>query len=860
MSGVARPQTPARPATEAAREVAPPRPTTRVAQDVPPTAPVVMVPAATERNTMRPFTISDMLAEEKARLRTYQRQLTAAKKLGKAETVEKGLQGRVEATEALLAEHVSGLMDRIPLGADEIWLYRQKMERAGLYTTGSRVRVPNETNRLAEVVGMIRQEDKGNPHAARLHPGEIDEANPGKYRVVVRGEDGNLTDVAANELAYAPNYDHITAYTREKAFIDEVDHDWGQIFEPEFLRATAMRARAHARAFSAAEFFNELKQQGWAVKIENGAARPGWAESQFGLLKGYEVQPQVEYLLTSVFRAQRRGRMGVRESMAYGDLWGAVVAAAEGLNSIWKGSVTALWADFHGQNALSNVWLNMMDLSRDALDPKHHALSVHILNPINGLEARTNRAERAAAGFGAEAEQAKHALELLNQRVIIQKDATGRTWTWGELRNVLKEHDVALTGTHYGLMDMRPGDYRSFGPRRTVAAAAKRMAARGAVGTGVAAGAIEAGAAAMGLAGAPGAIGAMGLPFVAPVAFGGLAVAAGVGGSAVLKLGRKIGNLVEDEARLVNFFGNLQKFGDPITAAEHTKMFLFDYQELTPFARNVLRNIVPFWTFGAKNTALHAKLAWQKPSALVRNAHIADWVQQYFMEPPLTDRERAKLPDYQRTQMGIVMSREGRGLKLLNNFGVPLQHLGEAMATFPRAGAMGAASVTPFLRAPAEVLFKRNLYFDQSLDKPQRIDELMSVINLLPKRDRDGLKRFMQVYKKDDGHWIAQNGVSAHIVRNILFMTRAWSEVKSLAKLGVPISEKVMDMVMGIDLRGYNEDDLNRMKDYAERELKRQRRVRERTEEGIGEPGTDLGDMFQAIYPEELSAPTTPRR
>lgn len=66
---------------------------------------------------------------------------------------------------------------------------------------------------------------------------------------------------------------------------------------------------------------------------------------------------------------------------------------------------------------------------------------------------------------------------------------------------------------------------------------------------------------------------------------------------APMKAGRKIGNAVEDTNRLSAFIGQLRQGISPEVAAQRVRDFHVDYSKLSGFERNVMRRLVPFYTY-----------------------------------------------------------------------------------------------------------------------------------------------------------------------------------------------------------------------------------------------------------------------
>lgn len=94
----------------------------------------------------------------------------------------------------------------------------------------------------------------------------------------------------------------------------------------------------------------------------------------------------------------------------------------------------------------------------------------------------------------------------------------------------------------------------------------------------------------------------------------------------LLKPGQNLNKAIEDNARLAHFFGKMDQLGDPVTASRSVKKYLFDYSDLTPFERNVLRRGVRFYTYMRKNTPLmFAEMAHQ-PGKFTAFAHINEGI------------------------------------------------------------------------------------------------------------------------------------------------------------------------------------------------------------------------------------------
>jgi len=84
-------------------------------------------------------------------------------------------------------------------------------------------------------------------------------------------------------------------------------------------------------------------------------------------------------------------------------------------------------------------------------------------------------------------------------------------------------------------------------------------------------------------------------------------------GRSLVEWNHEIGHAFENNARWAHY---IQKWQDGLShdkAAESVKRFLFDYNELTPFERDVMKTIIPFYTWMRKNIPLQIQMLIEKP-------------------------------------------------------------------------------------------------------------------------------------------------------------------------------------------------------------------------------------------------------
>lgn len=89
------------------------------------------------------------------------------------------------------------------------------------------------------------------------------------------------------------------------------------------------------------------------------------------------------------------------------------------------------------------------------------------------------------------------------------------------------------------------------------------------------------------------------------------------------RIGGKVNQVVEDSDRIASFVAGLRKGLDPDSAAELVDRALYNYapDALTTFEQNVMRRLLPFYTFARRNTPHMAELLATKPGALTWVGH-----------------------------------------------------------------------------------------------------------------------------------------------------------------------------------------------------------------------------------------------
>jgi len=188
-------------------------------------------------------------------------------------------------------------------------------------------------------------------------------------------------------------------------------------------------------------------------------------------------------------------------------------------------------------------------------------------------------------------------------------------------------------------------------------------------------------------------------------------------GDGLIGKGMAFGATIENNARLAHFLDKIEKGDDAFTAAKSVKKFLFDYQDLTAFEKQIMKRLFPFYTWTRKNVPLQAQQLWQQPEKYM------------VLSPALRSRDEQDLlrlkyarPDlYERLPIEI-----GRTVDTVTY--MPLEGVIPAgdLAKMVRPQELFVELLTPYLRAPIELGMNKSFYFESEIQKyPNETQELL---------------------------------------------------------------------------------------------------------------------------------------
>ncbi len=180
------------------------------------------------------------------------------------------------------------------------------------------------------------------------------------------------------------------------------------------------------------------------------------------------------------------------------------------------------------------------------------------------------------------------------------------------------------------------------------------------------------------------------------------------GEKGIIGKGMAFGSTIENNARLAHFIDRLDKGDDALKSAQSVKKYLFDYGDLTDFEKQVMKRLMPFYSWTRKNIPLQAENLIAQPQKYaplaipLRNREPKDLLRLKYARPDLYER----LPVELKRDIDTVTYVPLEGLIPagdLTKMGRPQEILSELL--------------TPYLRTSIELLINKSFYSEREIQK-----------------------------------------------------------------------------------------------------------------------------------------------
>jgi hypothetical protein len=186
-----------------------------------------------------------------------------------------------------------------------------------------------------------------------------------------------------------------------------------------------------------------------------------------------------------------------------------------------------------------------------------------------------------------------------------------------------------------------------------------------------------------------------------------------------LRLSADLTDLQERYVRLAPFIAGVRRFGleDGGEAAGYlAKATQFDYQDLSRFERQVLKNIFPFYVWSRRNVPLQFNTLFQQPGKFNTLGYTSDEFDNYFGADGDDENMAEVIPEWMRERMGFTSRFQFKGQPILVGIESPAIDLnrfiafGGLGAQFGRGGKELISASNPLTKSFVETVTGYDLF------------------------------------------------------------------------------------------------------------------------------------------------------
>ena len=197
------------------------------------------------------------------------------------------------------------------------------------------------------------------------------------------------------------------------------------------------------------------------------------------------------------------------------------------------------------------------------------------------------------------------------------------------------------------------------------------------------------------------------------------------------KIARAVGQFIEHQQKATAYVTAVSQGKTIPEALSLAEKAGFDYRALTKFESQIMRRIIPFYSFTRKNIELQLKTLGENPQRI--NQILA-----FFnnLGEPISPEEKGGLPDFIRESIGVKLEDTPDGLKqYISSFGTPIEAFTQLFGSNPVLRAI--SMMNPILKAPIEIGIGKDSFRQKDLQEvytaneykkaPQVIKDLLDI-------------------------------------------------------------------------------------------------------------------------------------
>lgn len=186
------------------------------------------------------------------------------------------------------------------------------------------------------------------------------------------------------------------------------------------------------------------------------------------------------------------------------------------------------------------------------------------------------------------------------------------------------------------------------------------------------------------------------------------------------KKGAEIGGMIEGQDRLLHFASELSRGKTFEEASDSVNKFLFDYSDITAFEANVMKRIIPYYTWLRKNAALQLNMMLEQPKKFLYVSKVVGGIDSMVNDEDRINKAFVNdfATDWVQTPFHVT-NQEGRQEPVLWNPNLPYMDVSRIPNPLHPIDSLKSlfTQTNPLIKTPIEQMMNRNVFFEQPIAK-----------------------------------------------------------------------------------------------------------------------------------------------
>lgn len=194
--------------------------------------------------------------------------------------------------------------------------------------------------------------------------------------------------------------------------------------------------------------------------------------------------------------------------------------------------------------------------------------------------------------------------------------------------------------------------------------------------------------------------------------------------NALIRGGRKVGNIVENNGKIAHYIFLRKQGYAPTDIANSVKAALFDYQALTPFERNYMRYIFPFYTWSKNNIPLQIKNIVMQPEKFARIGKAKAEIEE---QQGTAGTDITWMPEWMKDSLPIILDKMPEPDRFQVMLLLSWLPAGDIQKIFDPV-ALASSSLEPFSKEVLQQISGRDFFLNKDIqDYPGEVESMLGI-------------------------------------------------------------------------------------------------------------------------------------